>query len=166
VATGVSGAEYARHFETVSICISKGLGAPVGSLIAGSRPTIDRLRHYRRMYGGGMRQAGILAAAGLHAFEHNIARLKEDHEHARRLAQLLKAIPTVSIQPELVETNIILFDVKSDGRSVQEILDTLKQAGVLINSVGGRSFRAVTHLDISSQDIETAGQIFSRILTR
>jgi len=166
VATGVSGAEYARHFETVSICISKGLGAPVGSLIVGSQPMVARLRHYRRMYGGGMRQAGILAAAGIHALEHNIARLKEDHEHARRLAQLLKPIPTVSIQSELVETNIILFDVRDDGRPVQEILEALKQAGVLINSVGGRSFRAVTHLDISAQDIETAGQIFSRVLTR
>ena len=166
VATGVSAAEYARHFETVSICISKGLGAPVGSLIVGNRPTIDRLRHYRRMYGGGMRQAGILAAAGIHALEHNIARLKEDHEHARRLARLLEKIPTVSIHAERVETNIILFDVVGNGRSVQEILAELKKEGVLINSVGGRSFRAVTHLDVSSQDIETAGQIFSRVLTR
>ncbi len=166
VATGVSGAEYARHFETVSICISKGLGAPVGSLIVGNRPMIDRLRHFRRMYGGGMRQAGILAAAGIHAFEHNIARLKEDHEHARRLARLLKPIPTVSITVDQVETNIVLFDVVSDGRSVHEILAGLKKEGVLINSVGGRSFRAVTHLDVSSADIETAGQIFSRVLTR
>ena len=166
VATGVSGAEYARHFETVSICISKGLGAPVGSLIVGNRPTIDRLRHYRRMYGGGMRQAGILAAAGIHAFEHNLARLKEDHEHARRLARLLESIPTVSIHAEHVETNIVLFDVAGNERSVQEILAELKKEGVLINSVGGRSFRAVTHLDVSFQDIETAGQIFSRVLTR
>ncbi|MGH7166587.1 MAG: low-specificity L-threonine aldolase [Nitrospiraceae bacterium] len=166
VATGVSGAEYARLFETVSLCISKGLGAPVGSLIVGTRSTIDRLRHYRRMYGGGMRQAGILAAAGIHALEHNIARLKEDHEHARRLARVLEKISTVSMNVEHVETNIIVFDVVDNGRSVQEILADLKREGVLINSVGGRTFRAVTHLDVSSQDIETAGQIFTSVLTR
>ncbi|MGH7252630.1 MAG: threonine aldolase family protein, partial [Nitrospiraceae bacterium] len=92
VATGVSAAEYARHFETVSFCLSKGLGAPVGSVIVSDRPTVDKLRRFRRMYGGGMRQAGILAAAGIYALDHNISRLKEDHDHARVLANVLRKI--------------------------------------------------------------------------
>src|SRR5881397_2444379 len=123
VATGVSAAEYARHFETVSFCLSKGLGAPVGSLVVtNDRPMVDTLRHFRRMYGGAMRQAGILAAAGIYALEHNISRLKEDHEHARRLARLLQKIPTVSLDPDRVETNIVMFDLVDSSRSVQEIV--------------------------------------------
>src|SRR5213594_2225599 len=117
VATGVSAAEYARHFETVSFCLSKGLGAPFGSVIVSDRPTVEKLRRFRRMYGGGMRQAGILAAAGIYALEQNIPRLKENHDHARLLANALKKIRTVSIQPDQVETNIVLFDVMSSRRS-------------------------------------------------
>jgi len=166
VATGVPAAEYARHFETVSFCLSKGLGAPVGSLIVSDRPTVDKLRRLRRLYGGGMRQAGILAAAGIYALEHNIPRLKEDHEHARRLANALKKIPTVSIQPDRVDTNIVLFDVMSPRRSPAEIVADLKKEGVLVNAVGGITFRAVTHLDVTSRDIEEAGQIFATVLSR
>ncbi|MDQ6735838.1 MAG: low-specificity L-threonine aldolase [Nitrospirota bacterium] len=167
VVTGVSAADYAQHFETVSVCLSKGLGAPVGSLIATNDLTLlDKLRRFRRMYGGAMRQAGILAAAGMYALEHNIARLKEDHEHANRLAQILHNISSVSLNPAHVETNIIVFDVKDNGRSPAEIVAALKQEGVLINAIGKRSFRAVTHLDISSQDIEGAGRAFTAVLTR
>src|SRR5437867_6135814 len=167
VATGVSAAEYARHFETVSFCLSKGLGAPVGSLIVTSdRPMVDKLRRFRRMYGGGMRQAGILAAAGIYALEHNISCLKEDHEHARRLARLLQKIPTVSLDPDRVETNIVIFDLVGSSRPTQEIVASLKKEGVLLNAVGGTTFRAVTHLDVSAQDIEQAGQIFARVLSR
>ncbi|MGH2360873.1 MAG: threonine aldolase family protein [bacterium] len=166
VATGVSAAEYARHFETVSFCLSKGLGAPVGSVIVSDRPTVDKLRRFRRLYGGGMRQAGILAAAGIYALEHNIPRLKQDHDHARRLANALKKIPTVSIQPDQVETNIVLFDVMFSRRSPAEILADLKKEGVLVNAVGGTTFRAVTHLDVASRDIEEAGQIFASVLSR
>lgn len=165
VATGVSAADYARHFETVSFCLSKGLGAPVGSLIAADEPTIQKLRRFRRMYGGGMRQAGILAAAGIYALEHNISRLKEDHENARRLARALQKIPTVSIDPDQVETNIVVFDVVSASRSASEIVADLKRAGVLINAVGANTFRAVTHLDVSGQDSEEAGRIFAAVLS-
>ncbi|MER3421988.1 MAG: hypothetical protein C4293_00885 [Nitrospiraceae bacterium] len=165
VATGIAAAEYARHFETVSFCLSKGLGAPAGSVITGSQSMIDKLRPLRRMYGGGMRQAGILAAAGIYALEHHIARLKEDHEHARRLAYLLQKIPTVSVNPDHVETNIVVFDVAGD-RPVADILTDLKKEGVLINSVGGRGFRAVTHLDVGSEDIEEAGRVFTLVLSR
>ena len=166
VATGVSAAEYARHFETVSFCLSKGLGAPVGSVIVSDRPTVEKLRRFRRMYGGGMRQAGILAAAGIYALEQNIPRLKEDHDRARLLANALKKIRTVSIQPDQVETNIVLFDVMSSRRSPAEILADLKKEGVLVNAVGGTTFRAVTHLDVTSKDIEEAGQIFASVLSR
>ena len=171
VATGVSAAEYARHFETVSFCLSKGLGAPVGSLIASDRSTVEKLRRFRRMYGGGMRQAGILAAAGIYALEHNVSRLKEDHDHARVLANALKKIPTVSVEPAQVETNIIVFDVLSPRRSPADILADLKKEGVLVNAVGHPpggypTFRVVTHLDVTSKDIEEAGQIFASVLSR
>ena len=166
VASGVAAADYARHFETVSFCLSKGLGAPVGSIIVSDAGTVAKLRPLRRMYGGGMRQAGILAAAGLYALEHNIARLKDDHAHAKALAGQLRTIPSVSIDVEGVETNIVVFEVTDPSRSSPEILGTLKQAGLLINSVGGMSFRAVTHLNVSAQAIEEAGRIFTRVLTR
>jgi threonine aldolase len=166
VASGVAAADYARHFETVSFCLSKGLGAPVGSIIVSDAGMIAKLRPLRRMYGGGMRQAGILAAAGLYALEHNIARLKEDHAHAKALAGQLRKIPSVSIDVEGIETNIVVFEVTDPSRSSSEILGTLKQEGLLINSVGGMSFRAVTHLNVSAQAIEEAGRIFTRVLAR
>lgn len=165
VASGVAAAEYARHFETVSFCLSKGLGAPVGSLVATSDSAmIEKLRRYRRMYGGGMRQAGILAAAGIYALEHNITRLKEDHDHARRFAEVLQKIPSVSLDPSHVETNIVIFDVINHRRPASEIVASLKEAGVLLNAVGKATFRAVTHLDITGQDIEEAGQILAHVL--
>ncbi|MEP6887053.1 MAG: low specificity L-threonine aldolase [Nitrospirales bacterium] len=167
VASGIPAADYARHFETVSVCLSKGLGAPVGSLIATSDLTLhDRLRRFRRMYGGAMRQSGILAAAGIYALEHNIARLKEDHGHAKRLAQILHTIPSVSLNPTHVETNIIVFEVEDTGRSPAQLVTELKQAGLLVNAIGGRNFRAVTHLDVSGEAIEEAGRTFAAVLTR
>ncbi len=166
VETGIPAADYAKHFQTVSFCLSKGLGAPVGSLIATDQATGERLRPIRRMYGGGMRQAGILAAAGIYALEHNIPRLKEDHEHARRLALRLQKIPGVSIAPDQVETNILVFDLPDTRRSAADIVADLKKAGVLLNPVGPRTFRAVTHLDVSGKDIEEAGQIFEDVLSR
>lgn len=165
-ASGVAAAAYAQAFETVSFCLSKGLGAPVGSLIVSDRATVDRLRPLRRMYGGGMRQAGILAAAGIHALEHHLDRLKDDHAHARALAEALQRISTVTIDPQTVETNIVIFDVADPSRGPGEILAALKAAGVLINNLGGTTYRAVTHLDVSGKDIEEAGRIFARILGR
>ena len=166
VATGTSATEYARHFTTVSFCLSKGLGAPVGSLIAtNDRDMLEKLRRFRRMYGGGMRQAGVLAAAGIYALEHNIARLKDDHECATRLANLLAHIPSVTLDLKSVETNIVFFDVKS-SRSPADLVAALKAEGVLINAVGGHTYRAVTHLDVSADDIDRAGQIFSRMFTQ
>ncbi len=165
VATGISAADYARPFDTVSICLSKGLGAPAGSLILTNEAALlDKLRRFRRMYGGAMRQAGILAAAGIYALEHNIARLQDDHANAKRLAYLLQKIPTVTLNPEHVETNIVMFDVIGHRLSPPEIVAALKREGVLINAVGRTTFRAVTHLDVSPQDIDRAGEIFARVL--
>jgi threonine aldolase len=165
-ATTLPPASYAQHFETVSLCLSKGLGAPVGSLLISSdRQMIDRARRYRRMYGGAMRQAGILAAAGIYALEHHVARLKDDHSHAKKLARLLQQIPSVRIAPQHVETNIVIFEVTDQRRSPSEIVAVLKEQGVLINAIGGRSYRAVTHLNVSSQQIDEAGAVFTRVLT-
>ena len=165
-ATTLPPAAYAQHFDTVSLCLSKGLGAPVGSLLVSSQQdVIERARRFRRMYGGAMRQAGVLAAAGIYALEHHVTRLPEDHAHAKKLARLLQQIPSVRISAQHVETNIVIFEVTDQRRTPQEIVATLKQQGVLINAVGGLSYRAVTHLNISSNQIEEAGTIFARVLT-
>lgn len=165
-ATTLPPASYAQHFETVSLCLSKGLGAPVGSLLISSdRQIIDRARRFRRMYGGAMRQAGILAAAGIYALEHHVARLTDDHSHAKKLARLLQQIPSVQIAPQHVETNIVIFDVTDQRRTPSEIVAALKEQGVLINPIGGLSYRAVTHLNVSAKQIDEAGAVFMRVLT-
>jgi threonine aldolase len=165
-ATTLPPASYAQHFETVSLCLSKGLGAPVGSLLISSdRQLIDRARRFRRMYGGAMRQAGILAAAGIYALEHHVARLTDDHSHAKKLARLLQQIPSVQIAPQHVETNIVIFDVTDQRRTPAEIVAALKEQGVLINPIGGLSYRAVTHLNVSAKQIDEAGAVFMRVLT-
>jgi threonine aldolase len=158
---------YAQHFETISLCLSKGLGAPVGSLlIANDQRLMDRARRFRRMYGGAMRQAGILAAAGIYALERHVARLKTDHEHAKKLARLLQHIPAIQIAPQHVETNIVMFDIVDEQRSAAELVAALKEHGVLINAVGGQSYRAVTHLQISDKQIDEAAAVFGKVLTR
>lgn len=157
---------YAQHFETVSLCLSKGLGAPVGSLlISNDQRLMDRARRFRRMYGGAMRQAGILAAAGIYALERHVARLKTDHDHAKKLARLLQQIPAIQIAPQHVETNIVMFDIVDEQRSPAELVAALKEQGVLINAVGGQSYRAVTHLHITDRQIDEAVAVFAKILT-
>jgi threonine aldolase len=150
IASGTPADVWAAPFDTVSFCLSKGLGAPVGSLVCGSADLIDRVHRYRKMFGGGMRQAGILAAAGLYALESNVQRLAEDHLNARRLAAGLGELG-LEIDP-MPETNMVLFRVRDETR----FAGALRSRGVLLNPVGGRRFRAVTHLDISAADIEEA----------
>lgn len=164
VATGVSAVEFAQPFDTVSFCLSKGLGAPVGSLIASTKDRIAKLRRLRKMFGGGMRQAGILAAAGLYALEHHVTRLQEDHENAKNFALQLQQIPTVYVEPDHVETNIVVFEVVRSDRSTQELLQAFKETGVLLNAVGDHRFRAVTHLDVSNADVEQATHKISNVL--
>lgn len=158
---------YAQHFETVSLCLSKGLGAPVGSLlISNDQRLMDRARRFRRMYGGAMRQAGILAAAGIYALDRHVARLKTDHDHAKKLARLLQQIPAIQIAPQYVETNIVMFDILDEQRSPTELVAALKEQGVLINAIGGQSYRAVTHLHITDKQIDEARAAFANVLTR
>lgn len=165
-ATTLPAATYAQHFESVSFCLSKGLGAPAGSLLVSSDLAfIERVRRFRRMYGGAMRQSGILAAAGIYALEHHLTRLKDDHQHAKKLARALQLIPSIRIAPQHVETNIVVFDIPEHRLSPAEIVAQLKQHGVLIHAIGGQSFRAVTHLNISLTHIDEAADIFRRVLT-
>lgn len=164
-ATTLPPASYAQHFETVSMCLSKGLGAPAGSLlVSNDQDLIARARRFRRMYGGAMRQAGILAAAGIYALEHHVERLKDDHDNAKRLARKLQQIPLVKIDPQHVDTNIVIFEVVSHRLSPAALVDALKEKGVLINSIGGNSFRAVTHLNVTRSAIDRASDIFAEVI--
>jgi threonine aldolase len=164
-ATGVSVAEYARPFDTVSFCLSKGLGAPIGSMIVADHDRVARLRRLRKLFGGGMRQVGVVAAAGIYALDHHITRLKNDHVNAKRLAELLQTIPSVSVDTNQVETNIIIFTVRESTKSTDELVAECKHAGVLLNAVDAYAFRVVTHLDVSAQDIEEAGRIFNKVFS-
>jgi threonine aldolase len=164
-ATTLPPAAYAQHFETVSLCLSKGLGAPAGSLLLTNDPAlIDKAKRFRRMYGGAMRQAGILAAAGIYALEHHVGRLKDDHDNAKRLARKLQQISAITINPQHVDSNIVIFDVVGHKLTPPAIVAALKQEGVLINAIGGTSFRAVTHLDVSTKQIDAAVEAFARVL--
>jgi threonine aldolase len=166
MATGIKSEEYAQWADSVSVCLSKGLGAPIGSLVAGSKSFIDRVHRFRKMFGGGMRQAGIIAAAGIYALDHHIERLKDDHQNARRLAVGLKEFKGVSIDPKHVETNIVIFDVSNTGMTGAQVGEAMKKEGVLIHAFSKTQIRLVTHLDITSEDIETALKAFEKILRR
>jgi threonine aldolase len=159
VATGIPLPELVRPFDSVSVCLSKGLGAPVGSLALGSRAFINQCMRERKLFGGGMRQAGILAAAGLYAVRHNIERLDEDHENARYLAERLADMALFTVDMERVQTNIVLADIATDESAVS-LLERLQSVGVLGIPFGPQQIRFVTHLDVTRADIEFAlGQI-------
>ncbi len=145
--------------DTVQFCLSKGLSAPVGSLVCGSREFIQRARRYRKMVGGGMRQAGIIAAAGIVALNGMVERLAEDHQTARRLAEGLTGLPGVHIDLETVQTNLVVFSVSTLHANGGSFAEVLGQAGVKIGDIGGGCFRAVTHYGISQADIDEALQI-------
>jgi len=166
VASGIAPAEYARHFDSVSVCFSKGLGAPVGSAIVGTREFIEEARHYRKIFGGGMRQVGVLAAAALYALEHNIARLGEDHAKAAELARALSGAPGVLIEPESVQTNILIMDVVGTGRPTDQLVAELRQGGVLMMSATPRTLRAVTHLDVTMDQVKHAARVANDVFGR
>ncbi|MEO8167859.1 MAG: GntG family PLP-dependent aldolase, partial [bacterium] len=163
IVTGLSPKEYASEFDSVSVCLSKGLGAPVGSVIAGSEQFIERARKYRKIFGGGMRQAGILAAAGIYALENNRDRLKEDHAKMQFMATELSKIPSLSIDMEAVQTNIVLIGIEKTGKQPGDILAQLKSKGVLLSSGNWLSLRAVTHLDVSMADVQQAVKVFQEL---
>jgi threonine aldolase len=165
VATSTPVSRIARHADTVMFCLSKGLGAPVGSMLVGTEEAIDRARLYRKRLGGGMRQAGVLAAAGLIALEESPAQLHRDHQHARYLAGRLAELPGIRIDPRLVETNIVIFDISGLGLSTAEFSNALKARGVLANGVGPSRMRIVTHQDVSRDDCERAADLLAEIAT-
>jgi threonine aldolase len=155
-ALGVSVREIVEPVDTVMFCLSKALGAPVGSILAGPAKLIEKARLYRKRLGGGMRQVGVLAAPGLIALEETPKRLCEDHLNAKFLAEGLARIPGIAIDPQKVVTNIVIFDISGTGRQSSEISARLKENGILINGIGARLMRAVTHYDVTRADCAQA----------
>ena len=159
VASGTSERDLAAPFDTVSVCFSKGLGAPIGSVLAGTRETIGRARRFRKMLGGGMRQIGGLAAACAYALDHHRERLGQDHENARRLAEIVASSASATV--EKPETNIVMVDLDRDAGPVAA---ALAERGVLVSSFGPRRLRVVTHLDVARRDVERAAEELCTLL--
>ncbi len=166
LALGTTVAEIAAPFDSVMFCLSKGLGAPAGSMIVGSRQFIEQAVSLRKLLGGGMRQVGVLAAAGLVALRQSPALLEHDHQHARRLAIGLAGIPGVSIDPESVRTNIVIFDIAATGHSTSQLSADLRDRGVLANGISPREMRLVTHYDVDSDQIDETLSILAQLLGR
>lgn len=156
VALGVTPTAFTNQADSVSICFSKGLGAPVGSALAGSATLIARARRFRKMFGGAMRQSGLLAAAAIHALDHHVARLADDHANARRLAGIISQTPGLTLEgtPDTVPTNMVFFTLDARLGSAQEFCARLAQHGVAAIGMGTGRVRMVTHLDVSSSDID------------
>jgi threonine aldolase len=161
IASGTSAREFAEPFDSVWIDLSKGLGCPVGAVLAGSRDFIENAWHVKHRLGGAMRQAGIIAAAGVYALEHNIDRLADDHANAKRLAQGLAEIPQVKADPAAVETNIVFFEVEG----AKALAGRLEQEGVSFSVYGPTLLRAVTHLDVSMKDVDRAVELVRKAVT-
>jgi threonine aldolase len=165
VASDVPLSEYGALFDTMSVCLSKGLGAPVGSLVlVADGELIPEARAIRRRLGGGMRQAGVLAAAGLYAVRNNIQRLADDHDRARRLASALADLNPALVAPQLVETNIVAVDLSAVGMEAATVAAACRADGLLVSVVGARRMRLVTHLDIDDEAVDRAVTVVSRVL--
>ena len=164
VASGLSPARIVEHADSVSVCMSKGLGAPVGSLVAGTRAFIDACWVHRKRFGGGMRQSGILAAGALYGLEHHLADLADDHRRARALAERLNALPNVTVDLEAAQTNIVVFDVAGTGASPVDLAAAAEQHGLKVVPFGPTLLRAVTHYDASDEDVDFAGDVLTEVL--
>jgi threonine aldolase len=162
IATGVTERELANGFDSISVCLSKGLGAPAGSVVAGSRDMIKRCHRFRKMHGGGMRQAGILAAAGLYAIDHHRTRLAEDHANARALAEALAGVRGLHIDLARVHTNIVMIEL--DHVAATEVCARAKPEGVLLGASGPQRVRAVTHLDVDRADVLHAAKVIAHVV--
>lgn len=158
-ATGIAEADYADGFDTVTVCFSKGLGAPVGSALAGRKALVDRARRFKAMYGGGFRQAGIIAAGALYALENNRARLVEDHANCRRFAEAIAVMDGISVDLEAVQTNMAYFEVPEAARFEQRC----REAGVDLQAVGPHRVRAVFHLDVTAADAAEAIDVIAAV---
>jgi threonine aldolase len=166
VATGVAFNEYGKYFDTLSVCLSKGLGAPIGSLMISSSDRISKARQWRKRYGGGMRQVGMMAAAGHYALDHNLELLKTDHARAKSIAQAIALVAPLVIDPKTVETNIVGLDLSSIKITAFELADELKEHGILAGPLGSKYLRLVTHFDLDESDISLVKQVLPEILKR
>jgi threonine aldolase len=162
VALGVSPASLVDECDTVTVCVSKGLGAPVGSVVSGDAPTIESVRRWRKRLGGGMRQAGVIAAAGLYALEHNVDRLTEDHANATVIAEILDGCPGATLRRPTVPTNIVIIDTRAPA---EHLAARIAQERVLVSTMGPHTLRCVTHLDVDATGVRRAADVISRVLT-
>lgn len=164
VATGTPGTEWGKHFDTVSVCFSKGLGAPVGSALAGPRDLILRARRVRKLFGGGMRQAGVIAAAALYAVDHHVNRLAEDHANAQVLAAAIRKQSSLRLIPEDVQTNLVWFHIDPAAGDAATLVKALDERGVRIHPLGSHTMRACTHLDASAADVRRAAEVLGEVM--
>jgi threonine aldolase len=165
-ATGIEAPRWTQHFDTVSVCFSKGLGAPVGSALTGPRELIAEGLRHRKVFGGGMRQSGILAAAALYALEHHVERLTEDHANAQRLAVGIRRIEELRLEPESIDTNLVFFRVDPAWGTAAEFATQLKQHGVLMLASGPATMRAATHLDVNAAAVDRAVEAIEQVVRR
>jgi len=166
IASGISEGQWSQHFDTISVCFSKGLGAPVGSVLAGPADFIKRCRRARKLFGGGMRQCGIIAAAALYALDHHRERLVEDHAHAQLLGGAVRQAPGLTLDPGEVETNIVVFRVHPNLGTAAEFVAALEREGVRAMVFGPQTIRCVTHLDVDREDIQAACEAIERVAGR
>ena len=164
VASNVSARDFAAPFDTMWLDLSKGLGCPFGAVLLGSKALIDEAWQWKQRMGGAMRQSGVIAAAGVYALENNVDRLVEDHENARFFAERIAEIPGVTIDPGSVETNLVFFEVEGTGLSAGQVHDRLLEHGVRIGASSGSSMRAVTHHDVSREQLAEAAKILSTVV--
>jgi threonine aldolase len=166
IASGVDFKEYGKYFDTVSVCLSKGMGAPVGSLMLSTKDRVLKARQWRKRYGAGMRQAGILAAACHYALDNNLPLLKNDHQRAKSIANAIYAVAPKIIDPGTVETNIVGLDITSMKITASDLSAQLKEKGILSSALTPKYLRLVTHLDLTDSDIETVNQVLPQLLQR
>lgn len=166
VASGISAADWCAGFDTVSVCFSKGLGAPVGSALAGSKTDMKAARRHRKLFGGGMRQSGIIAAGALFALRHHIHRLSEDHENAQRFAHGIENVAGIQLIDNRIETNIVFFDVAPELGSAPDFAAELEKDGVLMLCESHERVRALTHLDVNASAIDQAAEIVATVAAR
>jgi threonine aldolase len=166
VATGIAAAEWSQHFDSVSVCFSKGLGTPIGSALVGPRDLVAKGRRIRKLFGGAMRQAGVVAAAALYALDHNVKRLADDHKNARLIAQAIADTPGLRLHPPEVDTNLIWFRASPELGTAKDVAARFRERGVLVHAAGPQTLRACTHLDVSADQAKTAAEVIRQAFKR
>jgi threonine aldolase len=164
VASGIPAEDWAAPFDTVSVCFSKGLGAPVGSALVSDRATIHEARRHRKLFGGGMRQCGIIAAGALYALEHHVERLAEDHANARTFTAAIRDAHGLTLSHDSVETNIVFFDVDPPLGTADQLVTALEREGVLLLAETAQRVRALTHLDVTHDDVVYAARVIQQVM--